>query len=67
MWLIPKGGKPLRAGMFQSASDGTAVHLQRGRLDPNADLIAVTLEDQAGADAPTTTPLFATPVRGLIP
>jgi hypothetical protein len=67
MWVIPKGGKPLRAGMFQSTLDGTAMHVQRGRLDPNADLVAVTLEDEAGVDAPTTTPLFAAPIRGLLP
>ena len=66
MWLI-KAGKPVRAGMFQSASDGTAMHVQRGRVDPNSDLVAVTLEDEAGVDAPTTTPLFATPIRGLLP
>jgi hypothetical protein len=67
MWVIPKGGKPQRAGMFQSASDGSAMHVQRGKLDPNADLVAVTLEDEAGVDAPTTTPLFASPIRGLVP
>jgi len=67
MWVIPKGGKPLPAGMFRSNSDGSAIHLQRGRVDPNADLIAVTVEDAAGADAPTTTPLFAAPIRGLAP
>ena len=67
MWVIPKGGKPQRAGMFQSALDGTAMHVQRGKLDPHADLVAVTLENEAGADAPTTTPLFATPIRGLLP
>jgi hypothetical protein len=67
MWVIPKGGKPLRAGMFQSTAEGTALHLQLGRMDANADLVAVTLEDEAGADAPTTTPLFATPIRGVVP
>ena len=67
MWVIPKGGKPLPAGMFQSSGDGSAIHVQRGRMDPNADLIAVTLEDAGGVDAPTTTPLFAAPIRGLIP
>ena len=67
MWVIPKGGKPQRAGLFQSTADGSALHVQRGRLDPNADLIAVTVEDAAGADAPTTTPLFAAPIRALVP
>ena len=60
-------GKPLPAGVFQPAADGAATHVHRGRVDPNADLVAVTLEDAAGADQPTTAPLFAAPVRGLVP
>jgi anti-sigma-K factor RskA len=65
MWIIPKGGKPVPAGLFQSAGDGTAMHLQRGRLDPNAELVAVTVEDAAGAAEPTSAPILAAPVRGL--
>jgi len=65
MWIIPKGGKPVPAGLFQSAGDGTAMHLQRGRLDPNSELVAVTLEDAAGAAEPTSTPLLAAPIHGL--
>jgi hypothetical protein len=67
MWVIPKGGKPVPAGMFQSETNGTAMHIQRGPVDANADLVAVTLEDQAGAPQPTTQPLFAASVRGLLP
>jgi anti-sigma-K factor RskA len=66
MWVIPKGGKPQPAGVFQSSGDGTAMHVRRGTVDPDADLVAVTLEDAAGADQPTTTPLFAAPIRGLV-
>jgi anti-sigma-K factor RskA len=66
MWVVPKGGSPLPAGVFQSTSDGNATHVQRGRVDPNADLVAVTVEDAAGASAPTTTPLFAAPIHGLL-
>jgi hypothetical protein len=66
MWVIPKGGKPLPAGLFQSSSDGSAMHVQRGPVDSNADLVAVTVEDAAGASAPTTTPIFAAPIRGLL-
>jgi Anti-sigma-K factor rskA len=66
MWVIPKGGNPLPAGVFQSTSDGSATHVQRGRVDPNADLVAVTVEDAAGASAPTTTPIFAAPIHGLL-
>jgi hypothetical protein len=63
MWIIPKGGKPAPAGMFQSAPDGSAMHLQRGPVDPNADLVAVTLEDRAGSPQPTSTPLFAAQIH----
>jgi hypothetical protein len=67
MWVIPKGGKPVPAGIFQSESNGTAMHIQRGPVDANADLVAVTVEDQAGAAQPTSQPLFAASVRGLLP
>jgi hypothetical protein len=54
MWVIPKGGKPVPAGLFQSESDGTAMHIQRGSLDLSATAaVAVTLEDEAGALEPT--------------
>jgi Anti-sigma-K factor rskA len=60
MWVIPKGGKaPVPAGMFQSLSDGTAMHVQLGALDVTAAAaVAVTLEDAAGVNAPTTTPVI---------
>ncbi|HTS65774.1 MAG TPA: anti-sigma factor [Candidatus Acidoferrales bacterium] len=66
MWIIPKGGKPKPAGMFQSASDGSGMHVQRGPVDTNADVVAVTMEPAAGSDQPTSTPLFAAPIRGLL-
>lgn len=65
MWVIPKGGKPVPAGLFQSEANGTAMHIQPGPVDANADLVAVTLEDQAGAAQPTSQVLFAAPVHGL--
>jgi anti-sigma-K factor RskA len=61
MWIIPKGGKPIPAGMFYSDDNGSAMHMQRN-VDPNADLVAVTLEPEAGSQQPTSTPLFAVPV-----
>ena len=66
MWIIPKGGKPKPAGMFQSAADGSGMHVERGPVDPNASLVAVTVEPEAGSDQPTSTPLFAAPIRGLL-
>ena len=59
MWVIAKTGNPVRAGMFQSESDGTAMHIQRGPVDVTATgAVAVTLENEAGADQPTSTPLI---------
>jgi len=63
MWVIPKGGKPVRAGMFQSESDGSAMHIQPGPVDLTAGgAVAVTLENEAGVDQPTSTPLIVAPV-----
>jgi hypothetical protein len=66
MWVIPNGGKgkPIPAGMFQSASDGSAMHVQRGPVDISTPpVIAVTLEPEAGSPGPTTQPLFAAGVQ----
>jgi len=61
MWII-KDGKPQPAGMFQSTADGSAMHVHRGNTG-NMAAVAVTLEDEAGSDQPTSTPLFAAPIR----
>jgi hypothetical protein len=59
MWLIPKAAKPIPAGLFQSGSDGRAMHVRPGPLDvASTAAVAVTVENQAGADQPTTTPLI---------
>jgi hypothetical protein len=60
MWTIGKGAgaKPVPAGLFQSDPSGAAVHLQRGPVDPNLGVIAVTLENEGGSQAPTSTPLI---------
>jgi hypothetical protein len=53
MWTIPKGGKPVPAGLFQSDGNGAAMHLQPGQVDPNLGVVAVTLENEAGTLSPT--------------
>lgn len=59
MWIIPKGGKPVPAGLFQSDSEGSALHLQRGPVNLAATgAVAVTLEAEGGAPQPTSTPLI---------
>jgi Anti-sigma-K factor rskA len=59
MWVIPKTGKPVPAGMFQSQTDGSATNVRTGPIDiASLGVVAVTLEDAAGAAQPTTTPLI---------
>ena len=60
MWMIPKGGKPVPAGLFQSQTDGTAIHLRQGAVDTQTvAVIAVTIENQGGTTEPTLPPVFA--------
>lgn len=59
MWIIPRSGNPVAAGLFQSESGGTAMHLDRGPVDPAAtQAVAVTLENEGGANQPTSQPLI---------
>ena len=61
MWVIPDGGKPVPAGLFQPDRNGFAIHVQRGPLGPGAiRSVEVTLEDEAGAPEPTTAPVIVT-------
>ena len=64
MWTL-RDGKAKAAGMFQSAPDGSAMHAQHGSVG-NTDAVAVTLENEAGADQPTSSPLFAAPIHALV-
>jgi len=68
MWLIPKGAKPIPAGLFQSQDDASAMHIRPGTVDlASTAAVAVTVENQAGADQPTTTPLIVAPLPGGAP
>ena len=63
MWVIPKAGNPVAAGMFQSQTDGTAMHIRPGAVDVNGTgAVAVTVENESGANQPTTQPLIVAPV-----
>jgi anti-sigma-K factor RskA len=65
MWVIPKGVAPRPAGLFQSSSQGTAMHILSGSLDPSMlGAIAVSVEPEAGSTAPTTQPLIVAPIPG---
>jgi hypothetical protein len=66
MWLIPKGGAPRPAGLFQSEPAGTALHMLSGPVDTSTlGAIAVTLEPESGSPAPTTTAIIVAPVAGV--
>jgi anti-sigma-K factor RskA len=59
MWIIRKSDKPIPAGLFQSRDDGNAMHVRPGIVDlASTSAVAVTVENPAGADQPTTTPLI---------
>ena len=63
MWVIPKGGRPVAAGMFQSQTDGSAMHVRRGAVNvASTNAVAVTVENATGADQPTSQPLIVAPL-----
>lgn len=63
MWIVPKAGAPLPAGLFQSGADGNAIHIRPGAVNlGDAAAIAVSVEPEGGSPAPTTTPFLVTPV-----
>lgn len=58
MWVIPKGGAPVPAGLFQSDAAGNALHLQPGAV-PAGATVAVTVEPASGSQTPTMPIVFA--------
>jgi anti-sigma-K factor RskA len=58
-WVSTDGAEMLPAGTFAAASGHTVVSLARDV--PAGALVAVTLEDAGGADAPTGSPLLTAP------
>ncbi len=60
MWLIPKGGAPRPAGLFQSTEGQSALHILSGPVDPaSVGVVAVTVEPASGSPAPTSMPLLS--------
>jgi anti-sigma-K factor RskA len=59
MWIVPKSGAPIPAGLFQSNAQGEAMHVWSRVVDvAQAGAVAVTLEPEAGVPAPTSTPVI---------
>ncbi len=64
MWVIPKKGAPVPAGLFQSDAAGNAVHILSGPIDrAAAAAFAVTEEPASGSPAPTTKPIIVAPLK----
>ena len=60
MWIVPKKGSPVPAGLFQPGADNTAMNIQTGTVDLDATAaVAVTLENAGGSTAPTPPILIA--------
>ena len=63
LWFLRKGGKAVRAGMFHPESDGTAIDVEPGATDrKHTAAVAISIEVEAGVDAPTGTPLLVAPL-----
>jgi anti-sigma-K factor RskA len=63
LWVIPKGGAPRAAGLFKADAGGSAVHVASGTIDvATLGAVAVSVEPEAGSQAPTTTPIIVAPV-----
>jgi len=56
MWIIPKGGQPAPAGIFQSESDGTALHVQRAPVDVQSLAAVAQLRPAVHLSEPLQTP-----------
>ena len=64
MWVIPATGNPVPAGLFQTESNGSGVHLFKGPVDlASTGAVAVTLEAAEGAPQPTSTPIIVAPMK----
>lgn len=66
MWVIPKGGAPRPAGLFQSDTSGGGVNILSGPVDLDTlGAVAVTVEPEAGSTAPTSQPIIVAAMTGL--
>jgi hypothetical protein len=63
LWLIPKSGSPIPAGVFQPMQSNTFVHVYREPVQTNQiAAVAVTVEPKEGSLAPTSKPFLVVPL-----
>ena len=64
MWVIPTADQRSRpAGLFQADGQGSAINILAAPLD-SLYAVAVSVEPEAGSQAPSTTPIIVAPVPG---
>jgi anti-sigma-K factor RskA len=65
LWVVPKKGAPISAGIFRPSGDGGVVHLAEVALAiSDAAALAITDEPAGGRPAPTTKPIWVAAVKG---
>jgi anti-sigma-K factor RskA len=58
LWVIPNGGAPKPAGLFDSDAQGNVTYMYKAPLDlAQTGAVAVSIEPASGSQAPTTTPI----------
>ncbi len=64
MWLLPKSGRPIPAGLIEPRANGTVLHVDHEPVDAaSMAAVGVTLENQGGASQPGSPPLITVPLR----
>jgi anti-sigma-K factor RskA len=63
LWIVPKQGAPISAGLFQPTANGEVLLLAVNLPSPSiAAVLAITDEPAGGSPAPTMTPRWVGPV-----
>ncbi|MFN7924338.1 MAG: anti-sigma factor [Bryobacteraceae bacterium] len=63
LWVVPKKGNPISAGVFAPESNGEVLLVAQGVADPgDAAALAISDEPAGGSPQPTTKPVFVGPL-----
>jgi anti-sigma-K factor RskA len=65
LWVVPRQGAPVSAGLFRPDASGSVLHLAREAASlrsADAAAIAITEEPAGGSPGPTTTPAWVVPI-----
>jgi anti-sigma-K factor RskA len=63
LWVVPKKGNPISAGVFRPDAGGQVLHVAKPRADiAAAAALAITEEPAGGRPQPTTKPLWVGPL-----